>query len=267
MSVYQYFVVKGDPILSLWNAQNITPAPSFGNYIFSFSPFLIGLLVFLVLWFRLKNKKLEFQAYGLIFWIVFATVLLFLPIGLQRRFLVGFYIPIVVLFYVFLSFFLQRSDKLLGLRKFFGLFFFILILPSNFLVYGGALLAVSGRNENLFFPNSYYASGQWINQNIKPGSVFLSTPKSGLFIPSVSYVKTVCGHPFETINYEDTLTLVDRFWNGNMNLLEQRAFLEYTHSDYIFSGKNETGYLKPEIFEELPLIYQSGLVKIYKVVK
>ena len=52
-----------------------------------------------------------------------------------------------------------------------------------------------------------------------------------------------------------------------MNLLEQRNFLEFTHSDYVFYGLNEIDYLPPVILEELPIIYQSGPVKIYKVGK
>lgn len=267
MSIYQYIIVKDDPILSLWNDQNITQAPSIGNFIFSFSPFLLGLFLYAILWFRLDRKKLDYQANGLLFWIVFTTILLFLPISLQRRFLVGFYIPIVVLFYVCLSSVIRNYDNLIGLKKRLGVFFFILALPSIFLVYSGSLLAVSERNEKLFYPNSYYKSGEWIDKNIKPGSVFLSTTESGLFIPSVSDVKTVCGHPFETINYQETYALVDRFWNGNMNLLEQKDFLEFTHTDYIFYGINEGDNLSPTVLEEFPLIYQSGLVKIYKVIK
>lgn len=267
MSVYQYFVVKNDPILSLWNDQNITPAPSIGNFIFSFSPFLLGLFLFLVLWFRSDKKKPEYQVKGLFFWVGFAAILLFLPITLQRRFLVGFYIPIVLLFYIGLSYVFSDYVKYTGIKKIMGVIIFILALPSIFLVYSSSLLAVIEKNEKLFFPTSYYKSGEWINKNIKPGSVFLATSESGLLIPSFSYVKTVCGHPFETINYQDTLALVDQFWNGEMDLLEQKNFLEFTHTDYVYYTLDEGEYLSPTILEEFPLIYQSGLVRIYKVIK
>lgn len=268
MSIYQYIVVKGDPVLSLWNEQNITPTPTIGNFIFSFSPFLPGLCLFILLWIRSgKKKEINFQVYGLIFWIGIAIILIYLPVGLQRRFLVGLYIPIVVLFYIGLSLLIENYAKFIKYKKKLAAFFFILAFPSVFLVYSGSLLAIIEKNEKLFIPKSIFKSGEWIGENVEPGSVILSTSESGLILPTFSYIKTVCGHPFETIDYEETLDLVDDFWNGNMDKEEQKAFLKLTQADYVYFGVYEREYLPPLSIVDFSLVYESDRIKIFKVIQ
>lgn len=267
MSIYQFFVVKNDPVLAIWNKQNITLSPSIANLLFSFSPFIFGFVMIFYIRNLVKEKNVHFRIIGLLGWFAFATLMMLLPIGLQRRFLVGYYLPVVVLFFFGLNIFISKKLKLTKFKKQLAILFFILSLPSTLLVYSGALKAIIDKNESLYVPASLYTSGEWMIKNIKPGSVFLSSPESGSIIPSIFYIKVVCCHPFETINYENSKKQVDEFWNDGMNLDNQKMYLKNLNVEFVYYGFYEKKYSKPAILNELPIVYMSPEVTIYEVIR
>lgn len=263
--IYQYFTILSDPVLRGWNAQNITPAPSVLNLLFSFSPFLIGIDILLLLISRHEKLILKDKELGLIVWIIAVIFLLYLPLNLQRRFLIAFYVPVVTLFFILLERLTQISTKYQKeYEQRLSWVFFYLALPSVAFVLIGSIGAILNNNQKLFVPAYIVNSADWLMDNTKGNSVILSSPETGLFLPAYSNVKSVYGHPFETINAEQTRSEVEDFWSGALAGYEEDILLQW-NVDYIFFGPEESKIGRPEILDHLPVIYTNQYVKIYEV--
>ncbi len=93
--LYQYVSIRSDPVLAIWNAQNITKAPPILDFVISFSPALILALIYI--WYLRKNGQKPEKNILLIIWVFAGAALLYFPFSLQRRFLFGYYVPVVLL--------------------------------------------------------------------------------------------------------------------------------------------------------------------------
>ncbi len=263
--LYQFIAVKNDPILNGWNAQNITPAPTLINFLFSFSPFLIGLPILYLMINRKGEIRLTSMEKTLLIWLVSVIILLYLPLNLQRRFLVAFYVPVVSLFFLFLNRYLNIQQDWKEKNKIrINTVITLLAIPSTILILLGALTAISVRNENLFYPAELVAPANWLKNTTMPGTVVLTGPRTGLLLPSLSPIKTVYGHPFETVNANQTLNQLIEFLS-NENPENALSQLRIWQVDYIFYGSEERSLSSPLILESFPLVYEDKNVQIFKV--
>ncbi|HLE15911.1 MAG TPA: hypothetical protein VI776_14270, partial [Anaerolineales bacterium] len=88
--VYDYWVANTHPVLAGWNAQNQTPAPPLWDVFLSLSP---------ALWLAIAGAWAAWRTGGrgprlLLAWAGLGLLLLYLPFGLQRRFILGLYVPL-----------------------------------------------------------------------------------------------------------------------------------------------------------------------------
>jgi hypothetical protein len=263
--LYQFILVHTDQVLAGWNVQNVTPAPNLGNFIFSFSPFLIGIVILLVK--RLIDRKFSFSKseWLMLIWVVSAFILLYLPLSLQRRFLVGYYVPIVALFFLLLEDAVpairgnpSAKTRLLAA----GLMIFPLL--SNLVILTGAFGAIASKSESLYISKDVINASQWIRENCRSNSVILSGLDTGLTLPSYTFSRTVYGHPFETVDYAETGKDVTTFWSGDNETL-QMHFLATWGVDYLFYGAEEKALGSPLLLERFPVIYENSTVTIYEV--
>jgi len=77
-------------VLQGWIAQNLTPSPPIWDFILSFSP--IFLLAFVWRWTAWHSRQ-DTGNRLLILWFILGFLLIYFPFPLQRRFMLGFYIP------------------------------------------------------------------------------------------------------------------------------------------------------------------------------
>lgn len=263
--LYQFLSIKNDLLLSGWNAQNITPAPTILNFLFSFSPFLIG-LVWMYFLIRIRGPfRLTSLETTLAIWIFSTIILLYLPLNLQRRFMVGFYIPVAALFFLFLNRYFQIdqfTNERIKIRI--VLLITLLGLPSSLFVLTGSINAIKTRNENLFLPTYLEKPATWMSNSVEPESVVLSGPHTGLLLPSLAPVKTVYGHPFETVNANQTLLQVTDFWTQEP-FETSRDLIKIWEVDYLFYGLEEQTLSNLRILDRFHLVYADEYVKIFKV--
>ena len=92
--IYQYIVIQSDPVLSGWNAQNLTYTPPLWDILLSFSPALV-LTLGVIAW-AIQSREVE-KYKLLVVWLAAGLILAYVPFQLQRRFLLGYYIPIACL--------------------------------------------------------------------------------------------------------------------------------------------------------------------------
>ena len=265
IAIYQFVAIQSDPVLIGWNIQNITSAPNLINFLFSFSPFFIGILFFIVL---NKFRKFLFfskQEFILLGWFVIAMIFVYLPFDLQRRFLIGFYIPATVLFALFLDQWIKNQKENLHkkLRIVLPILFISSIL-SNIIIISGAIFSIKSNSEKLYFPKYILTSAEWIRENCLPNSVILAGPETGLLLPSYTFSRTAYGHTFETVNSVATRERLLQFWSDN-NLPKEEKLLNEWNIDYIFYGREEKELGHPSILDRLNIIYDDSSVLIYEV--
>lgn len=252
---YYLLVVKRDPWLAGWNAQNITPAPSLLDLLISLSP-----AAFIAI-FALKRPLSQSGDYRwfLFSWLLVGLVLVYLPIGLQRRFMVGIFIPIAGLAGITIGDWLEKGQHFTRLAVF---SLFILSVLTNLMVLASAWYGVYHHSSLLYLRESEYIALKWIEVNTPEGAVIASSPEMGLFIPAHTGRRVLYGHPFETVAAEEEKNKIIHFFDHQSDSLD----MEVVNSvDYVFVGPRE------EMLGGLPsgfkptLVYQNNEVSIFRV--
>jgi hypothetical protein len=248
--VYQYDIIHSDPLLSGWNSQNVTPALPGWDTILSLSPLLL-----LVPFGIRESLKKEKDYRGLLVWLVVGLIALYIPWSLQRRFMVGIYVPVAAL-------------AIIGLRKLaggstrfwlYGVVILVLTLPTNLAILLAARYATQTLDENIYLTRDEVDALDWISQNTPQNAVILAGPETGLYIPSRTGRRVIYGHPFETVDAEAQKQLVEGFFRGIIPLNSKGSFQSV---DFIYRGPREWKFGDPNL-DTLPVVYQNPGVTIY----
>ncbi len=264
--IYDLWIVAVDPVLAGWNAQNLTPSPPFWDLLLSLSPALLlaGIGAWGMFW---RGKQGKFMDGGphenwlpLLMWAGLGLVLMYLPWGLQRRFIIGFYIPLAGLSALGMEF--LARDRLRRYR-FLTVAVFMLAIPTNLIVLLAGFQATRTHDPQIYLTRSEFQGLAWIEENADPGDLVLAGPEMGLFIPAYTGRRVIYGHPFETVAAEDQEKAVIDFFSGDWSATERSSFLEDQGVDFIFYGPREAalGPLSiPSIWE---LVFRESDVKVY----
>ncbi len=262
--IYQFWIVRTiDPLIS-WNAQNITTAPLVPNFVFSFSPFFVTNFALLGL-FIIKKIPLNKLQFVLSSWMILAMIFVYLPLDLQRRFMVGYYLAAIVLFFSFINSF--RNNHLLSCNKTkrMLLIFMILIFPSNLILFFGAGSAVIQKNENLFIQTGLVQIYEWLNDFGIQEGVVLTEETEGLSLPAFTNQRVVVGHPFETPFYEKTLDQVNTFFDGSLSELPDQFYRQF-NINYILINKTKMDKLK-SYFKSMFPVFENENYLLFQVNK
>jgi uncharacterized membrane protein len=181
------------------------------------------------------------------------------PWNLQRRFIVGYMVPMAGLGAVCL-------DRIFSWKKIAGVgalaIISALILPTNLVVLTGGIQAVESREKSLFLSAEEFQALKWVEANTGEGDVILASPEIGLLIPAYTGRRVWYGHPFETPHAEDMQARILDFFSGNQ--LEQQGEL-LQNSDYLFYGDRERALGELQLDPSFELVYESGSTRIYRI--
>ncbi len=252
--VYQFWIIKAHPALSIWNMQNLTPSPTLFNTIMAFMPAIfVSIISIFYLYIRNKPPLLDL----IIIWVVASMVLMYLPFNLQRRFSVGLFIPLSII-------------SIYGLHWIFGnklkiayIFMLILSFPTNIIVLLTGLHATQTKDPCIYLTIPEYQAMSWLRNYANKDSVVLASPEMGIFIPGYTGLKVVYGHPFETIHAVEEREDLEHFYYGNIDVDSAKLYLTTKEVDYIMYGKRELSNNDLNILDDMPLIYDQNGIKIY----
>ena len=191
--VYQYWSILSDPILALWNSQNVTVSPRISDLIISLCPTLV------LAGAGVKTAWQKRRGRSLVIWAVVSLVLVFIPWNLQRRFLTGIYVPLAGLA-VYGLIDLERT-KWLSFR-FSAIVILVLVIPTNIIVLVSGIQAAARHDHKIYQDREIYSGLSWINENTSRDVLVLTSEEVGLFVPSITGRRVIYGHPYETINAE-----------------------------------------------------------------
>lgn len=255
--VYYLWISIYHPVLSQWSIQNQTPSPPVWDLILSLSPAL--LLAFWGLPRAWKSERKEIHL--IMIWMIASLILIYLPIGLQRRFMQGLYIPTVLLAVFALESYFEARPKF---NKSAVILFSLLSLPTNLILILTLSYGIRTHAPELYLTADEYLVIQWIDENAFANAHILASPDVALAIPTHSDARVYYAHPFETINAEYKAQALEDFFSGDLK--DPNAWLMQSDVEFIFYGQREQGLGPIPDFLPIELVFQSGDVKLYQVI-
>ncbi len=231
---YNAWAISGEnPVFQAWMAQNLTPSPPVWQYLVAFGPLL--LLAGTALW--ASRRNLYEGDLFLLVWLGSSMLMLYAPLGLQRRFALGLIAPLAVyagrgLWRVILTQVAGRW-RLLGVVVAFSLFIPTTVIAIVFPMIGSLNLVREG-GGSYFIQQPELQAMNWLASNGQPHDpLVLASPELSLFLPTRG-LRVVYGHPFETLHAPQRRAEVVDFYTG-----VDCSVIQKEQVDYVIVGPRE----------------------------
>jgi hypothetical protein len=254
---YAVMAMRLDPLLAAWNTQNLTPAPAVWDLLLAFSPsILLAGLGLAQIW-----RRKDYPIRIVVVWAGLALVMVYLPFGLQRRFLVGLAVPLVAL----TGFGLEWIENRIGRRvRSVAIAALALTFPTLLLVLLAGQFGALAHNPLLYLTRGESQALSWLEANTPADALVLAAPETGLFIPAHTGRRVLYGHPFETVNAEAEESAVSGFFT-HADTQAAEDFLRQRKINYVFYGPREQLLGQMPVSTGLSDVYSQAGVTIYQV--
>jgi hypothetical protein len=256
--IYQWFMIKTDPVLSLWDAQNLTPAPPVWDFVLSLSPCLI------IAFYWIIRSRHDAKSPGLklmLTWLVLGCIMVFFPFPLQRRFMTGLFIPAAIL----CGYWIEQTPTF-KVKKILKNGVLVLSLITNIIGLAAITGGILGKTPAYYLSKGEIEAFTWLEQNTTKEAVVLTGPDTGIYIPAFSGRRVVYGHPFETIHAAEREYVAGQFLTGLARKDLERIINQY-QVNYLLWGPREqkkfTGVSIPDEYLNWPVVYQNADVTIF----
>jgi hypothetical protein len=229
--LYDLWVTRADPQLAAWNAQNLTLTPPAWDVLLALSPAL--LLALPGVWQVVRRRERSAQV--LLVWALISAALIYAPFGLQRRFLMGLYVPLVGLAVYGLEVLTARYS--IRFARWTAVIALGLALPTTLLILVVGMLGAKTHDPALYMTQSEAQALEWLKANTPSDALVLAAPETGLLIPARTGRRVIYGHPFETANAEAEKAQLIHFFKGE--IADPSDFLEKSQVDFLVYGPRE----------------------------
>ena len=261
--LYMRWVIRQDPVLAAWNAQNVTEAPAIWDWVLSYG--LVFVLVLVGAWYAIRSRAdTDWFTLG---WLAVTLVGLCIPLQLQRRLSLGLSIPIGML--AGRGWWRVVRPRMVGRQRSVarGAALTMCALTPVFLIVGAMMSAAAADGRFYLAADEWSALG-WLREFGDP-KVVLCSPETGMFVPAWGGQPVVYGHPFETVDAKERLGEVSVFFGGTMTKDEQTAFLHDRRVGYVLVGPREhaLGTWQPDVGTMFKAVFESPGVIVYEYVQ
>jgi hypothetical protein len=254
MMIYQLWVTQSNPQLAAWNAQNLTSSPAIWDLILSYSPIILLAIPGAYLTWKSQDGK----SILLLVWAILGLLLLYFPWNLQRRFILGYMIPLAGLAAIGLDRLFDKHRRATLVLLFMMV---LLIVPTNLMIIIGGIQAVNIREPKLILSHEEMEALDWIVSNTNQDALILASPQMSLFIPAYTGRRVLYGHPFETVDAKEMEAAVEDFFIGRINLEDLPINREV---DLIFNGPREREFGELDLESEYQIIYFNEGIQIFE---
>ncbi len=254
--LYDFWLTKNHPVLSLWTQQNQTPSPPISAYLIGYSPVLLLAIAAAVR----RDSRSSARGRLLIVWAVSNFLLLYAPFNLQRRLTLGLYFPLAGLAAVGLHSVVSNPAR----RRLLLIASILIMIPSNLVVVLTGIDRVSRSDPDFIDQPGEVADYRLLTQ-VPDGSLILAAPDTGNRLPAFADVRVLYGHPFETPNAAQQEALIDELfrWDGPGDAgLERLISLGV---DYVFYGWRERSIGYPTWLPLCKTVFVGRDVRILQV--
>lgn len=257
--LYQYFAILQDPVLSEWNIQNQTISPPLWDVILSLSP----VFFLAIIGCRETIRSLPGFSVRVIWgWALLGLLLIYFPFNLQRRFMLGLYIPFSLLAVLGISEISKRTKIPI---KHISLIVISLSVLTNIIVLSSGFFGIFARDRRVFYSQSEHDAFNWIIANTPEDSIILASGEMGLLIPAHTGRRVLFGHPFETIHAKQREESVRRVFQGKADPDETNRLLQINGIDYFLwtERESDTAGIRDQL--NFAVVFDNTETRIYDV--
>lgn len=222
---YNAWAYLNDTYLRAWAAQNQILAPHPLHYVLAY-----GWLLPLAYW---GWRRLEASAVLKNLsatWLLALPLLLYAPIGLQRRFAEGVWVLLVALA-------LRGLEGLPAPRRRRSLLLFMLAAPSTLLLWLGAMQTALNPATPAFRPADEVTWFETLRQ--QQDAIVLAAYDTGNALPAWAPVRVLIGHGPETVGLSELEQDVFVFYSGDTLDEQRKAILQAHEVDFVAWGPAE----------------------------
>lgn len=259
---YNFIILSRYPIWSQFTTQNqtLSPPPSFYFWGFAlFWPFAI-----FGAYHAIRSRS---PAWGAILaWTLSGFILAYLPVFIQRRFLLGITIPLGLLAILGLSELLKALSKnqprILKWESLIAITFISFASMSSIYLGFGSILYVQSHPRDIYYTRDFEAALTWLNENAAPNDFVISAAPSGLLIAQKTDLRVYIGHDMETLYFNNKEAIMETYYKNTA----PADWLEQTPVRWVIYGPYEQEISDKFLpGDSLQLAYENETVKVYEV--
>jgi len=260
--LYSLWLFAANPVFHSWQQQNRILSPNPIHYLLGYG--IIGGLALIGLLYPHTWRRLR-QGQFLVLWLLLVPVFLYLPSNLQRRFLDGYQLPVLVMALAGLLDVLRTLPPRWRRRS--VTLLVVISTFTNILLLTGAAYAVAARTPLIFIPRPAVKAAHWLDSNVPKDSIVLAAYDTGNMLPAYASVRTFVGHGPQSMDADHKRQLVSEFFSS-MSSAQRKALLVEYDVDYLFYGPNECdlGGFSPSRDSIFVSVYHNQAITIFRVV-
>ena len=265
---YHLFLMNFDWLTRVKILQNNVVTPAWWVILVSYGFFILG-----AIW-QIKKyvleKNIDVKHIFLIIWFFVHLVLILIPSFLQRRFIQGWQLPLVILsFFYFQNLYkkIQADNRKKLIFIFILLVIFLLPSPLYSVARNIIYYRANTPHTYIYYSPEMYAAYQELLKPQYFQSVLLAHPVNANFIPGVTGRRVIAGHWSESVYFDSTAKLVELFFQTNIPAEHKKMWLKELGITHIFYSEYEKslGNFDLNSTNFLELVYENQGVKIYKI--
>lgn len=275
LNLYYVFVLQTNSVFRVWNEQAATLSPNPLHYLLAY-----GVLIALALLLLHGQERHKFMILWV--WIAVVALLLYAPLGAQRRFVQGVQVPLAILasagLYRVLFPRLEKANwfqrlvsrpnySRVGLERFAVVLLLLALSTANLVV----LLKLSDltaieQPAAFFVPRAEVAAIDWLGANTRRDDPILAAYWTSGYIPARSGNVVFAGQRYETNRFDEKRLLVEKFFDVSTDDAFRRNMLTQYRIAYLFWGGQERalGDFDPAWSDYLEQVYDKSGVQIYR---
>ena len=273
-ALYYAYLFKTDPIFAALAHQDITMSPPPIYYLLGLG--VVALLAFVGAVKVLQRRRA--RELPLLIWPLVVGILLYAPVQIQRRFIMGVQVPLaglagiglvaIVLPALRRTSVVERLGRIYPPRRLRLLALNLTLAASslsNILLLTGYSLAAWLRAPEMFIPRDVAEAADWLGA--ADSDLTLSAYPTGNYIQARSGARTCIGHWNLTIDFYAKQDVVRRIFDSATDAIERERLVRAMGCRYVFYGPYERalGSFQPQTADFLRLRYANGSVAIYEV--
>jgi hypothetical protein len=240
---YNVYLLFFDPFVAVWGKQNILTTAPLTDYLLAFGIFFV-----LALFGIKESQPFKNPVYAFfIVWIICGIGLIYLPISIQRRFIEGVWIVLVILAVKGME---RIQEKRWG--KMINTLILVVSCLSSFFLVLGSILQIGQKSEPIFVSKDNLQVYAYLNDTFQEGDVVFADHKMSNQIPVWTNLRTLVGLGPESIGEQDIL---QRYQNTLDGVISTGEWMESLRQENVKAYIIENQY--KQLFSECSILFQN----------
>lgn len=227
-TLYNAWSFTSNPAFRQLGEQIRAPSPHPVHYLLAFGLWLIPAVWGAVLAMRRQEERWLLP----LAWVLVVPIMLYLPLGIERRMAAAVQVPLALLAAIGLLDCLRSRPRL-------RLGYIALVSLSNWLLIAGSLGSIRQRTEPIFRSSAEVAALRWLNRHASPEETVLASYQVGNVVPVYTDLRVFAGHGPETLCGAEKHAALARFFAPETSDEWRRELLLEFGIDYVFYGPHE----------------------------